>query len=219
MLVRLDGRIFKSNKKKTPIKKSTRLGKEKRTCDVAPRPIIKKDVFYEVERVIASKIHKGGRLYLVKWAGYDSDENSWIDELPEFFKNRNGTSMELLQSGVVSDSESESSDESEDEWIEESGEKSDSGSDSESGSESGNESDNEFDNESGEDFSNSNVNASKKTKKLYQHDSSKSTGSTYVSDAKEHTETHKEKLVMKALLALSAVVGAGYACDQEDESD
>ena len=216
MLVRLDGKIFKHKPKPLSTKKSSRVRRNQQTCKVAPRPIIKKDVFYEVEKVIQSKIHNGVRLYLVKWAGYGSDENSWIRELPVFFKNDRRTWTKGLESKIFSNSESESgdeledasADESEDEWVQDVDDMADSS--------SGNDSDGEADNDAEEDCSSVHysqiprkVEASKKTKRLYRHNSPKTMGST----------SDKERIVMKALVALSAVVTAGYACDLEDESD
>jgi len=216
MLVRLDGKIFKHKPNPLSTKKSSRVRRNQQTCKIAPRPIVKKNVFYEVEKVIQSKIHNGARLYLVKWTGYGSDENSWIRELPVFFKNNKRTWTEALESKILSDSESESGDEledasgdeSEDEWVQDVEDVPDSSSD--------NDSDGEADNDSDEDCSSvhysqipSKAEASKKTKKLYRHNSPRTVGST----------SDKEKIVMKALVALSAVVTAGYACDLESDSD
>ena len=33
--------------------------------------------FYEVEKIIKMKIQKGKNLFLVKWVGYPSSENTW----------------------------------------------------------------------------------------------------------------------------------------------
>ena len=216
MLVRSDGKIYKHIKKPLSTNKSQRMSRNQKTCKVAPRPIVRKDVLYEVERVIQTKIHNGDRLYLVKWTGYNSDENSWIEELPAFFKNEDGTWAGDLKSHMLSDSESEpddeledtSGDESEDEWIATSEGVVDSASDYDSGDDSD---DDPKEHDSSVRCSQvpRKVEASKKTKKLYKHDSLKSTG----------TSSHREKTVMKALVALSAVVTAGYACDSECESD
>ena len=52
----------------------------------APAPIVTKHLLYEIEKVINARNGKWGREYFVKWRGYKSKDNSWIGELPSFFK-------------------------------------------------------------------------------------------------------------------------------------
>jgi hypothetical protein len=52
----------------------------------APTPIVKKDLLFEVEKVVNARVGKWGLEYFVKWRGYHVSENSWIDEVPPFFQ-------------------------------------------------------------------------------------------------------------------------------------
>lgn len=52
----------------------------------APAPIVKKHLLYEIEKVVNARDGKYGREYFVKWRGYKSIENTWIGDLPPFFK-------------------------------------------------------------------------------------------------------------------------------------
>jgi hypothetical protein len=72
--------LFKS---RTPrvVKKNTK------THPKAPSPIVGEEfVCYEVEKVLDSKIGDIGRIYYVQWKGYSSVYNSWIEDLPPYFK-------------------------------------------------------------------------------------------------------------------------------------
>jgi hypothetical protein len=60
--------------------------KSKRSNDV-PRPIrTQGELAWEVEEVIASRIGRLGREYLVKWLGFSSRDNSWTTDLPLYFQ-------------------------------------------------------------------------------------------------------------------------------------
>jgi hypothetical protein len=72
--------MFKS---RTPrvVKRNTK------THPMAPSPIVGEEfVCYEVEKVLDSKIGDIGRIYYVQWKGYSSVYNSWIEDLPPYFK-------------------------------------------------------------------------------------------------------------------------------------
>lgn len=78
----------------------------------APTPIVKKHLLYEIEKVIKSRQGEWGREYLVKWRGYGSDDNMWIDKLPSFFKKNSSfyeASLSDEDDPVESDSVSEDS--------------------------------------------------------------------------------------------------------------
>ena len=60
-----------------------------------PRPLKLPDgsLAYEVESVVGIRKTEGGKSeYLVKWVGYPSNQNSWIEEenLPAYFKDNLG---------------------------------------------------------------------------------------------------------------------------------
>jgi hypothetical protein len=58
----------------------------------APRPIRKAGgLLYEVEEVMGVRMGTNGVEYLVKWDGYPSSDNEWIDELPPFFHKGSDT--------------------------------------------------------------------------------------------------------------------------------
>jgi hypothetical protein len=57
----------------------------------APKPIKKDgDLLYEVEAVVGVRMGLDGVEYHVKWNGYPSSDNTWIDELPPFFHKGSG---------------------------------------------------------------------------------------------------------------------------------
>ncbi|KAJ1466523.1 hypothetical protein T484DRAFT_1756575 [Baffinella frigidus] len=109
-----------------------------------PRPIKDDELMYEVKTVMGARMGAYGPEYLVRWKGYGQHENTWISELPPFFKKR---CLKLVQKIEVSDSVASDSSYT--------GSESDSGSDSESDSVSGpddssdSESDESSDSESG----------------------------------------------------------------------
>ena len=74
------GDIFKS---RTPrvVKRNTK------THPKAPSPIVGEEfVCHEVEKVLDSKIGDIERIYYVQWKGYSAVYNSWIVDLPPYFK-------------------------------------------------------------------------------------------------------------------------------------
>jgi hypothetical protein len=83
-----------------------------------PTPIKLTAKMYEVEEIVAAKQTSDGPKYLVKWEGYDSSHNAWIDEMPPFFKKRclfligKGSVSEIDSSDSSDSSESESESES-----------------------------------------------------------------------------------------------------------
>ena len=80
----------------------------------APAPIVKKHLLYEIEKVVDAREGDWGREYFVKWRGYKTRENSWIGELPSFFKKtshfyiaRDGDDGSVVESGCGTDSDEE----------------------------------------------------------------------------------------------------------------
>jgi hypothetical protein len=53
-----------------------------------PTPIVDKGLKYEIQSVVKSRVGMWGPEYLVHWRGYSQSENSWIGELPVFFKKQ-----------------------------------------------------------------------------------------------------------------------------------
>jgi hypothetical protein len=53
-----------------------------------PTPIVDKGLMYEIQSVVKSRTGPWGPQYLVHWRGYSQSENSWIGELPVFFKKQ-----------------------------------------------------------------------------------------------------------------------------------
>jgi hypothetical protein len=108
-----------------------------------PKPIKDDELLYEVKRVLSARMGRNGPEYLVQWKGYSHDEDTWISELPSFFRKR---CLMLIQkdeaSGSVesdsscSESESDSSCSESESDSNGSDISSDSGSDSESSSDS-----------------------------------------------------------------------------------
>ena len=102
-----------------------------------PKPIKDDELLYEVKQVLSARMGRHGPEYLVRWKGYSHDEDTWISELPPFFKKR---CLMLMQKDEASDSaESDSSyseSESDSNGVSESESDSSSDSDSESSSDS-----------------------------------------------------------------------------------
>jgi len=211
MLVRLDGKKFTC---KNSVK--GRSGCAKKTCKTnksAPRPIVNKDVLYEVETVVAKKHSKSGWLYLVKWTGYDEVHNSWIDTLPPFF-DKESAMYKKKNVHYESDNSYTSDDGSE------------YSADSVEDSSDEDEMDGSDDDDDDDDFESSRqvggkVKATKKPKHKYTcHDEDTNIDhEPYIPPSKRQKKTTTEKMVVKALLALSAVVAAGVIDDTESESD
>ena len=116
-----------------PIKKLGRkIFKNRSTRDVkrntkqhphAPSPIVGEEyVCYEIEKVINSKPGDCGSLYLVKWAGYGSEYNSWIPELPSFFQKYNKAIFTDDEESDLDDEESECESDFEPDEVEDSSE-------------------------------------------------------------------------------------------------
>jgi hypothetical protein len=70
----------------------------------------KKDVSFEVERVIGSRTYKGKQQYLIKLVGLGSNENSWVDydlmnceKLVKEFEERKKKRQEKLKKGNIKD--------------------------------------------------------------------------------------------------------------------
>ncbi|KAJ1464076.1 hypothetical protein T484DRAFT_1871197, partial [Baffinella frigidus] len=75
-------------------------------------------LLYEVEKVVDVRMGKWGPEYLVKWKGYRTSDNTWIDEIPPFFRKESPfykKEFALTDEGedAVSDGESGSEDDSE----------------------------------------------------------------------------------------------------------
>ena len=123
--------------------KNPRVKHKSKSYSEAPAPIVTdKFTRYEVEKVLGSKVVEVGRMYYVKWAGYSSKWNSWIEELPVYFKTSKATyDDEESESDVMEsdasleyasmDEEEISSDESAEESAEESADEDEDSSDDE----------------------------------------------------------------------------------------
>ena len=209
MLIRSDGKRFKARSEASA--NAYRTTKKNKPHTPAPRPIVKKDAFYEVEKVVGQKNSNLGLLYLVKWAGYDAVHNSWIDTLPPFFDKRHAmyqkTSIEYDSDGSdsivesVEGSVNESVEGSEDEWVKDSGD--------------------ESCDESSDGWVCGAVQPTKNRKQKHHptHEDTKSDEELYIKPSKYQKKSKKDKMVVKALLALSAVVAAGGVDDSDCESD
>jgi hypothetical protein len=47
--------------------------------EIPPAPEIRADgEHYEVEKILADRISRGKKQYLLKWKGYPDEENSWV---------------------------------------------------------------------------------------------------------------------------------------------
>lgn len=112
MIIRSDGLAFKR-----PVRACAKRtqGQAKSSYvpprSAAPTPIVKNDVFYEVEKVIDIKMGKYGKQYFVKWEGYPESDNSWISTLPPYFDEKSPfykTHVYASDSDSVPDSGSES---------------------------------------------------------------------------------------------------------------
>jgi len=81
VLVRSDGVHF--------TRKSPRVSGKSTVLCQAPTPLrnVGGERLYEIEKVVRTRVGKHGAEYLIKWAGYQSSENSWIDDLPSYFKS------------------------------------------------------------------------------------------------------------------------------------
>ena len=110
-----------------------------------PKPIKDDELLYEVKRVLSARMGRHGPEYLVQWKGYSHDEDTWISELPSFFRKR---CLMLIQKDEAFDSVE--SDSSCSEWESDSN-GSDISSDSGSDSESSSDSDSDSSSSSGED--------------------------------------------------------------------
>jgi hypothetical protein len=68
---------------------------------------------YEVEGIVDHKKSKGGWLFLVKWVGYDDEENTWEPEVSLAFEVESASwrsgvgSWELLSERAMSSQERE----------------------------------------------------------------------------------------------------------------
>ena len=229
MLLRGDGKIFKRDCKSYTNYKKGRVSKDK--SSTAPRPIVNKEVLYEVENVIKSKIDEYGRQYFVKWTGYGPMYNSWIWDLPPFFEKGNP----LYKKNIPNDdSETSEEDGSDSQYVmdsdEGSGEGSDEGSEegsdegseegSDEGSEEGSEDGSEKDAMHGSSFKvYKSVHESKKQKKTTGDTSSYNDKDTFKSRPSSEKKKRNPKMVAKALLALSAVVAECYVDNTESDSD
>ena len=81
VLVRSDGVHF--------MRKSPRVSGKSTVLCQAPTPLrnVEGERLYEIEKVVRTRVGKHGAEYLINWAGYQSSENSWVDELPSYFKS------------------------------------------------------------------------------------------------------------------------------------
>ena len=52
-------------------------GQQKRTPTSAFDPAAKDDDVYQCERIVGKRLAKGITVYCVKWAGYDTKDNTW----------------------------------------------------------------------------------------------------------------------------------------------
>jgi hypothetical protein len=202
MLVRSDGKVFNppvvhgSSKKKG--KKSKPVTPPRRKV---PIPIVQEEVYHEVEKLVKTRKGEFGNEYFVKWTGYPHSENSWIGELPPFFDKKSDFYKKT--------------DFEQDFWD---GYKS--GEDSEVGLE-----DSDF--EIGIEESDSEVSVSSSDcESDFESDvkiGGVKAGGKRLANATDKEEdaakkrSKKERLVVQALLALSAVVAAGFG--DGDESD
>ena len=54
-----------------------------------PSPISAGELYYEVDDVLKTRIGKNRVVqYFVTWTGYSSVHNSWIEDLPAFFREK-----------------------------------------------------------------------------------------------------------------------------------
>jgi len=212
MLIRTDGKVFKRSgravaKGAPPVKT-----KKRKMHTPAPRPILKTDAWYEVEKVVAKKKSNLGILYLVKWAGYGKMHNSWIDELPPFFNKRHTMYQNKHIDYDSDESQSEESSQySDDESIGFSVDESVEDSEEEE----------EWCNESSDESVSDDEVVTKKAKNNPKSSVDKhSLPDLYIeSYTHKKKKTKEEKLVIKALLALSAVVAAGCVSGNDSDSD
>ena len=107
----------------TRSKKIYRSAHKQKSAAAPPTPLVKSDLLYEVERVVDARVGKWGLEYFVKWRGYDTSDNSWIDELPPFFQKNSAFYQKKLRSGYASDEDvrpsTSSSQSSDDEYSDE----------------------------------------------------------------------------------------------------
>ena len=201
MLIRSDGKEFWHGASRKGNSSRVNNKEKKKTC--RPRPIVKKDVWYEVEKVVAKKLVGSGWVYLVKWAGYPSQENSWIDTLPPFFAESSsvytGENDDSDGGSYTSEEESEyetdfvndSDEESCDEWVDDSTLKG---------------------------RNTTRLNKTKNKRSLPDQEKDNNHNEQDHSPLKKHKKTARENMVVKALRALSAVVASGCV-DTESDSD
>ncbi|KAJ1468481.1 hypothetical protein T484DRAFT_1755109 [Baffinella frigidus] len=106
-------------------RKAPRRAQRSKSTHRAPTPIVDKELMYEVEKVVKRRTGDWGPEYLVKWKGYAECENSWIGELPIFFRTeypfykQSSSLMSDSESGSDSDDEESDDEESDDEESEE----------------------------------------------------------------------------------------------------
>jgi hypothetical protein len=208
MLVRSDGKEFKGSYGTYGKRNSGRVDNNDKKGTFRPRPIVKKDVWYEVEKVVAKKLVGIEWMYLVKWAGYSSKHNSWIDTLPPFFTSSSsvytGKNKDSDEGAYTSEGESvyetdmvSDSDDSGDEWVDDSALKHQ---------------------EKATHMKGRNTTRFDKTKNkrsLLDEDEDHKNGQDH-SPLKKQKRTATEKMVVKALLALSAVVASGCVDSDSD---
>jgi hypothetical protein len=213
MLVRSDGKVFVP-----PVVRSSCKKRCKRTKRVPPLgrkvpiPIVLQEVYYEVEKLVKTRNGEFGKEYFVKWTGYPVSENSWIGELPPFFDKNSHLykKFDFQQDSCKGyNSSSDYDDSLEDSDFEIDIDESGSDDDAE---ESGSDDDAEESVCESDFEENFEVMAPIAKRKSVEKPINKQ-------DQDSDKRSMKERLVVKALLALSAVVAGGFADDDESDID